>query len=118
MRVELTESGFADRTATATYGTFTAAETGIEPISSESESDVIPLHYSAIADANGFEPLLIVLETIVLPVTLSIHTRATGLEKIFYPRNPVKRRITTSTPLGYLIGYLKYYMGTSPKKNL
>ena len=42
----------------------------------------------------------------------------TGLEKIFYPRNPVKRRITTSTPLGYLIGYLKYYMGTSPKKNL
>ena len=57
-----------------------AAETGIEPISSESESDVIPLHYSAIADANGFEPLLIVLETIVLPVTLSIHTRATGLE--------------------------------------
>lgn len=28
------------------------------------------------------------------------------LEKIFYPRNPVKRRITTSTPLGYLIGYL------------
>ena len=41
---------------------------------------MIPLHYSAIADANGFEPLLIVLETIVLPVTLSIHTRATGLE--------------------------------------
>ncbi len=34
----------------------------------------------------------------------------TGLEKIFYPRNPVKRRITTSTPLGYLIGYLKYYI--------
>ena len=44
--------------------------------------------------------------------------REMGLEKIFYPRNPVKRRITTSTPLGYLIGYLKYYMGTSPKKNL
>ena len=59
-----------------------AAETGIEPISSESESDVIPLHYSAIADANGFEPLLIVLETIVLPVTLSIHTRVTGIEPI------------------------------------
>ena len=78
MRVELTESGFADRTATATYGTYIAAETGFEPISSESESDVIPLHYSAIADANGFEPLLIVLETIVLPVTLSIHTRVTG----------------------------------------
>ena len=32
--------------------------------------------------------------------------REMGLEKIFYPRNPVKRRITTSTPLGYLIGYL------------
>ena len=44
--------------------------------------------------------------------------RKMGLEKIIYPRNPVKRRITTSTPLGYLIGYLKYYMGTSPKKNL
>jgi len=44
--------------------------------------------------------------------------RKMGLEKIFYPRNPVKRRITTSTPLGHLIGYLKYYMGTSPKKNL
>ena len=55
MRVELTVSGFADLTATATYGTYIAAETGIEPISSESESDVIPLHYSAIADTNGFE---------------------------------------------------------------
>lgn len=43
---------------------------------------MIPLHYSAIADANGFEPLLIVLETIVLPVTLSIHTRVTGIEPI------------------------------------
>ena len=53
VRVELTESGFADRTATATYGTFTAAETGIEPISSESESDVIPLHYSAIYKGDG-----------------------------------------------------------------
>ena len=74
MRVELTVSGFADLTATATYGTYIAAETGIEPISSESESDVIPLHYSAIADANGFEPLLIVLETIVLPVTPSIYS--------------------------------------------
>ena len=52
MRVELTVSGFADLTATATYGTYIAAETGIEPIFSESESDVIPLHYSAIADAN------------------------------------------------------------------
>ena len=52
MRVELTVSGFADLTATATYGTYISAETGIEPISSESESDVIPLHYSAIADAN------------------------------------------------------------------
>ena len=82
MRVELTVSGFADLTATATYGTYIAAETGIEPISSESESDVIPLHYSAIADANGFEPLLIVLETIVLPITPSIHTRVTGLEPI------------------------------------
>ena len=59
-----------------------AAETGIEPISIESESIVIPLHYSAIADANGFEPLLIVLETIVLPVTLSIHTRVTGIKPI------------------------------------
>ena len=58
------------------------AKTGIEPIFSESESDVIPLHYSAIADANGFEPLLIVLEAIVLPVTLSIHTRVTGFEPI------------------------------------
>ena len=42
--------------------------------------------------------------------------RMKGLEKIFYPRNPVKRRITTSTPLGYLIGYLKYYMGPHPKR--
>ena len=73
MRVELTDSGFADRTATATYGTFTAAETGIEPISSESESDVIPLHYSAMTDANGLEPLPIVLETIMLPITPSIY---------------------------------------------
>ena len=53
VRVELTESGFADRTATATYGTYQAAETGIEPISSESESDVIPLHYSAIYKGDG-----------------------------------------------------------------
>ena len=111
MRVELTVSGFADLTATATYGTYIAAETGIEPISSESDVpyrlqryaslpsedlvllhrthphsvrindyfviidlDVIPLHYSAKADANGFEPLLIVLETIVLPVTPSIYS--------------------------------------------
>ena len=37
MRVELTVSGFADLTATATYGTYIAAETGIEPISSESD---------------------------------------------------------------------------------
>ena len=86
VRVELTESGFADRMATATYGTVSripsgirdtdnaqlrsscprsgfmsgyplpdmkaqAAETGIEPISPESESGVIPLHYSAKADA-------------------------------------------------------------------
>ena len=79
MRVELTESGFADRTATATYGTYIAAETGIEPISSESESDVIPLHYSAKADANGFEPLLIVLETIVLPVTPSTYSGCGGI---------------------------------------
>ena len=50
MRVELTESGFADRTATATYGTFTAAETGIEPISSESESSAISLtRYASLA---------------------------------------------------------------------
>ena len=100
MRVELTESGFADRTATATYGTFIAAETGIEPISSESESDVIPLHYSAIADANGFEPLLIVLETIVLPVTLSTHTRVTGLEPIL--RESKSRVLTICTTPYYL----------------
>ena len=56
MRVELTESGFADRTATATYGTYIAAETGIEPISSESESDVIPLHYSAIQGRRDLNP--------------------------------------------------------------
>ena len=37
VRVELTVSGFADLTATATYGTYIAAETGIEPISSESD---------------------------------------------------------------------------------
>ena len=50
MRVELTESGFADRTATATYGTFIAAETGIEPISSESESSAISLtRYASLA---------------------------------------------------------------------
>ena len=79
MRVELTVSGFADLTATATYGTYIAAETGIEPISSESESDVIPLHYSAIADANAFEPLLIVLETIVLPVTPSTYSGCGGI---------------------------------------
>ena len=79
MRVELTVSGFADLTATATYGTYIAAETGIEPISSESESDVIPLHYSAIADANGFEPFLIVLETIVLPVTPSTYSGCGGI---------------------------------------
>ena len=79
MRVELTVSGFADLTATATYGTYIAAETGIEPISSESESDVIPLHYSAKEDANGFEPLLIVLETIVLPVTPSTYSGCGGI---------------------------------------
>ena len=79
MRVELTVSGFADLTATATYGTYIAAETGIEPISSESESDVIPLHYSAKADANGFEPFLIVLETIVLPVTPSTYSGCGGI---------------------------------------
>ncbi len=116
MRVELTVSGFADLTATATYGTYIAAETGIEPISSESDVpyrlqryaslpsedlvplhrthphsvrindyfviidlDVIPLHYSAIADANGFEPLLIVLETIVLPVTPSTYSGCGGI---------------------------------------
>ena len=62
VRVELTESGFADRTATATYGTYResiwgsiAAETGIEPIFPESESGVLPLHHSAIADAGRFE---------------------------------------------------------------
>ena len=95
MRVELTVSGFADLTATATYGTYIAAETGIEPISSESESDVIPLHYSAIADANGFEPLLIVLETIVLPITPSIHTRVTGFEPIL--RKSKSRVLTICT---------------------
>ena len=29
-----------------------------------------------------------------------------GLESFSAPRNPVKRRLTTSTPLGYLQGYL------------
>ena len=54
MRVELTVVGFADQLPSADSRTFITAETGIEPISSESESDMIPLHYSAIADANGF----------------------------------------------------------------
>ena len=44
------------------------AETGIEPISSESESDVIPLHYSAITGRKGLEPLSLVLETNMLPL--------------------------------------------------
>lgn len=69
MRVELTESGFADRTATATYGTYETAETGIEPISPDSESGVIPLHYSAKTGSIGFEPMPLVLETSVLPFT-------------------------------------------------
>ena len=34
-----------------------AAETGIEPIFPESESGVLPLHHSAIADAERFELL-------------------------------------------------------------
>ena len=57
--------------------------------------DVIPLHYSAIADANGFEPFLIVLETIVLPVTPSIHTRAIGFEPIL--RKSKSRVLTICT---------------------
>lgn len=32
--------------------------------------------------------------------------RKMGLESFSAPRNPVKRRLTTSTPLGYLQGYL------------
>ena len=106
MRVELTVSGFADLTATATYGTYIAAETGIEPISSESESDVIPLHYSAKADANGFEPLLIVLETIVLPITPSIHTRVTGLEPILQESKSCVLTSCTTPPL--LIGRMGF----------
>ena len=35
---------------------YIAAETGIEPISSESESDVIPLHYSAIQGRRDLNP--------------------------------------------------------------
>ena len=53
MRVELTVVGVADQLPSADSRTYIAAETGIEPISSESESDVIPLHYSAKYKGDG-----------------------------------------------------------------
>ena len=43
-----------------------SADLGVEPKSDESESPVLPLHQSAIADAEGLEPSLMDLEAIVL----------------------------------------------------
>ena len=56
------------------------AKTGIEPIFSESESDVLPLHHLAIAGSKGFEPLSSVLETDILPFGRTTYMFHAGVE--------------------------------------